>query len=136
MIPRRTFLKTALGAAAASGLPAQEKYEWGGPVLDTHLHLRPNAEECWTHMRGCGVTHAVLLTAAPQEAAAKAEMEKRPGHFARSVSADPARADGLEAMKAGLSGGAVSIGELKYHLALDSPEMRRVYDLRRRCAFR
>ena len=28
-----------------------------------------------------------------------------------------------------LQGGAVSIGELKYHLALDSPEMRRVYDI-------
>ncbi len=133
MIPRitqrRTFLKTAIAAAAASRLPAQTPYEWGGPVLDTHLHLRRVADDCYTHMQGCGVTHAVLLTAAPQEDAAKAEMEKRPGHFVRSVSADPSKPEGLAAIQAGLAGGAVSIGELKYHLALSSPEMGRVYDI-------
>jgi predicted TIM-barrel fold metal-dependent hydrolase len=80
-------------------------------------------------MQGCGVTHAVLLTAAPQEEAAKAEMEKRPGHFVRSVSADPSKPEGLTAIKTALDSGAVSIGELKYHLALNSPEMARVYDI-------
>jgi len=129
VIRRRTFLKTAMAAAAAHGLSAQTTYEWGGPVLDTHLHLRRVAEDCYTHMVGCGVTHAVLLTPAPQEAAAKAEMEKRPGHFVRSVSADPSKAEGLTAIKSALDSGAVSVGEMKYHVALDSPEMRRVYDI-------
>ena len=106
------------------GIPA-----WGGPVLDTHLHLRRDPDACFTHIQGCGVSNAVLLTQAADEEKAKAEMERRPDHFARSVSADPALPDGVKTLRSALSGGAVSIGELKYHLALDSPEMRRVYDL-------
>ena len=56
-------------------------------------------------------------------------MEKRPGHFVRSVSTDPALPDAGRVLREALKGGAVSIGELKFHLALDSPEMRRVYDI-------
>jgi predicted TIM-barrel fold metal-dependent hydrolase len=78
-------------------------------------------------MQGCGVTHAVLLTPARQEDQAKQEMEKRPGRFARSVSYDPAQADADATFRQALKDGAVSMGELKYHLALDSPEMRRVF---------
>jgi predicted TIM-barrel fold metal-dependent hydrolase len=129
MIPRRTFLKTAAAVAAAPALFGQDKYEWGGPVLDTHLHLRRVPDDCWTHMQGCGVTHAVLLTPAAQEDAAKAEMEKRKGHFVRSVTADPTKPEGLASIKTALDSGAVSIGEMKFHLALNSPEMRRVYDI-------
>ncbi len=98
-------------------------------MLDTHLHLRSDADACFTHMQGCGVTHAVLLTRSVDEDKAKMEMQKRPGHFVRSVSADPAQPDAAQVFRAALTGGAVSIGELKYHLALDSPEMRRVYDI-------
>jgi hypothetical protein len=130
---RRTFLKSTLQstllAAAAPRIWAQAEPMWGGPVVDTHLHLRRDADACFTHMQGCGVTHALLLTPAPDEERAKQEMEKRPGRFARSVSADPGKPDGVKAMRDALAAGAVSMGELKYHLALDSPEMRRVYDL-------
>jgi len=80
-------------------------------------------------MQGCGVTHAVLLTGVANEEKAKEEMEKRPGHFVRSVSLNPAGADADKALRDALKAGAVSIGELKFHLALDSPEMRRVYDI-------
>ena len=126
---RRTFLKSAIVAAAAQRLWPQQAPDWGGSVLDTHLHLRREADACYTHMQGCGVTHAVLLTRDVDEDKAAAEMAKRPGHFARSVGADPAQPDGLASIRKALGSGAVSIGELKYHLALDSPEMRRVYDL-------
>ena len=130
MMQRRTFLKSILpAAAAAQHLAAQTDQPWGGPVLDTHLHLRANAEACFTHMQGCGVTHAVLLTRAPDQDRAKAEMERRPGHFARSVATDPSQADADKLLRDAIKGGAVSIGELKFHLALDSPEMRRVYDI-------
>ena len=125
---RRTFL-TSMLAAAAPRLRAQSDSPWGGPVLDTHLHLRPNADACYTHMQGCGVTHAVLLTRAPDEDRAKAEMERRAGHFVRSVSTDPSAADAVKVLHDALAAGAVSIGEMKYHVALDSPEMRRVYDV-------
>jgi predicted TIM-barrel fold metal-dependent hydrolase len=80
-------------------------------------------------MQGCGATNAVLLTRASDEEKAEKEMAKRPGVFVRSVSADPAQADCIEVMLKAIQEGAVSVGELKYHLALDSPEMHRVYDL-------
>jgi predicted TIM-barrel fold metal-dependent hydrolase len=126
---RRELLKSALLAAGARRLWSQTDATWGGPVIDAHLHLRRDADACYTHMQGCGVTHAVLLTPATQEESARQEMEKRAGHFARSVSADPAQPNGAPSIREALQGGAVSIGELKYHLALDSPEMRRVYDI-------
>jgi predicted TIM-barrel fold metal-dependent hydrolase len=127
---RRTFLKNIVPAVtAAQHLLAQSDVPWRGPVLDTHLHLRANADACYTHIRGCGVTNAVLLTPAADEDRAKAEMEKRPGCFVRSVRTDPTQPDGIQVLRAALKGGAVSIGELKFHLALDSPEMRRVYEL-------
>lgn len=127
---RRTFLQSiALAAAAGPRLAAQPDLPWGSPVIDTHLHLRRDADECFTHIQGCGVTRAVLLTPANAESRAQEEMARRPGVFARSVSADPAAADGDQFIREALKGGAVSIGELKYHLALDSPEMRRVFDI-------
>ena len=127
---RRTFLKSmALAAAAGPRLAAQANLPWGSPVLDTHLHLRRDADACFTHIQGCGVTRAVLLTPARDESRAIEEMARRPGVFARSVSADPAAADGDQLIREALKAGAVSIGELKFHLALDSPEMRRVYDI-------
>jgi predicted TIM-barrel fold metal-dependent hydrolase len=126
---RRNFLKATLAAVTAAEAWPQPKNEWGGPVLDTHLHLRSDPDSCYTHMQGCGVTHAVLLTRFPDEDKAKGEVQKRPGCFVRSVSLDPAQADAAATMKKAIQDGAVSVGELKYHLALDSPEMRRIYDV-------
>ncbi len=128
-IPRRTFLKAAAIASVVPAAWSQQPMLWGGPVLDTHLHLRRDPDQCFTHMQGCGVTHAVLLTRDVDEANAKQEMERRPGHFVRSVATDPAQPGADDILRKTLSQGAVSIGELKYHLALDSPEMRRVYDI-------
>src|SRR5262245_15362610 len=125
---RRTFL-TSMIAGASTRLHAQADTPWGGPVLDTHLHLRADADACFTHMQGCGVTHAVLLTGAADQERAKAEMERRPGHFVRSVRIDPSQPDADKVLRDALKKGAVSIGEMKFHVALDSPEMRRVYDI-------
>src|SRR5690349_13971645 len=117
---RRTFMQSMIAACvAAPRVLAQSDVNWGGPVLDTHLHLRGNADACYTHMQGCGVTHAVLLTRAQDEERAKAEMERRPGHFVRSVSTDPSAADADKVLREALKAGAVSIGEMKYHVALD-----------------
>ncbi|HVV43769.1 MAG TPA: amidohydrolase family protein [Bryobacteraceae bacterium] len=127
---RRQFLGAMLAtAAAAPSLRSQSAPDWGGPVLDTHLHLRGNADACFTHIQGCGVSNAVLLTPAAAQDRAKQEMETRPGHFVRSVSVDPSRPDAQQVLRDALRNGAVSIGELKYHLALNSPEMHRVYDV-------
>jgi predicted TIM-barrel fold metal-dependent hydrolase len=132
---RRNFLQSVLGVGVvakyvhAPYLQAQSAPDWGGPVLDTHLHLRSNADSCFTHIQGCGVTNAILLTPASQQDRAKQETELRPGHFARSVTTDPSLPDAGKILRDALKGGAVSIGEMKFHVALDSPEMRRVYDI-------
>lgn len=127
---RRQFLTSVLGAGVvAPFLQAQSAPDWGGPVLDTHLHLRANADACFTHMQGCGVSNAILLTGANDQEKAKQEMDRRPGRFARSVRTDPASADSDKVLREALKAGAVSIGEMKFPVALDSPEMRRVYDV-------
>src|SRR5215471_9599837 len=120
---RRQFVKSLLGAGVLAPLAhAQSVPDWGGPVLDTHLHLRASADACLTHMQGCGVTHAVLLTRAADQERAKAAMEKHAGHFVRSVSADPSAAEADKVLRGAIQRGAVSFGELKFHVALDSPE--------------
>jgi predicted TIM-barrel fold metal-dependent hydrolase len=97
--------------------------------LDTHLHLRSNPAQCFTHLKGCAVSNAVLLTRSTDEEIARAEMQKHAGVFVRSVSADPAQPEAAGVIRNAIQNGAVSVGELKYHLALDSPEMIRVYEV-------
>ena len=136
---RREFLKTTLRATLAPALWAETEWMWGGPPLDIHLHLRKDPDACFTHIRfthirfthiqGCGVTNAVLLTAAAEEDKARPEMDRRPRIFVRSVTADPSPPDASHAFRKAISDGAVSIGELKFHLAPDSAEMRHVYDI-------
>jgi uncharacterized protein len=127
---RRRFVKSLLGSgAAAQFIEAQSAPDWGGPILDTHLHLRKDADACFTHMQGCGVSNAVLLTPASDQDRAKQEMDRRPGRFARSVRTDPSAPDADKVLRDTLKAGAVSIGEMKFHVALDSPEMKRVYDI-------
>lgn len=126
---RRTFLKASVAAGSVCNLFSQSEPDWGGPVLDTHLHLRNDADACFTHMQGCGVTNAVLLTSATDEEKARQETARRPGIFVRSVAANPAQPGADVVIRKAIAQGAVSVGELKFHLALDSPEMRRIYDI-------
>jgi predicted TIM-barrel fold metal-dependent hydrolase len=127
---RRRFVKSLLTAGLiAPRVQAQSAPDWSGPVLDTHLHLRKDANSCFTHMQGCGVTNAVLLTPATDQDRAKQEMERRPGRFGRSVRTDPTVSGADQVLRDALKGGAVSIGEMKFNVALDSAEMRRVYDI-------
>ena len=79
MIDRRQFISAAAAASTAS-LWAQAN-EWGGPVLDIHLHLRPDSESNLAHINGSGVTKAVLLTRVQSVDQSKALAEKHPGRF-------------------------------------------------------
>jgi uncharacterized protein len=94
-----------------SVLAAQDVPDWGGPVLDMHLHGKAGGE--WTHMQGSGVTHALLLFPVTGEAHAKDEMGKHPGRFQYSVSMDPARENAIESLRAAGKGGAKGFGENK-----------------------
>ena len=126
---RRNFLTTATAAALALPLEAQSDVpDWGGPVLDVHLHGKGPGGE-WTHMQGCGVTHAQLLLQASAEAHAKEEMAKHPGRLQYSVAMDPARENAVETLRAAIKAGATGFGEMKSRAKADGPEMRRIYDL-------
>jgi hypothetical protein len=42
---------------------------------------------------------------------------------------DVTKSEAIEEMSKGLKDGAIGLGEIKFHVALDGPEMRRVYEL-------
>jgi predicted TIM-barrel fold metal-dependent hydrolase len=120
---RRTFLGAGFAVAA------QESGEWGGPVIDIHLHPRKNAGDCWTHLNGIGGTKAVLLTGLRNADWAKAEIALRPDRFIWFVAADPSQPENFKGIQKALDGGARGVGEMKDHTAADAKDMRRVYDM-------
>src|SRR5579862_7378348 len=124
---RRQFIRSALAAAAVSGLAADSL--WGSPVLDIHLHPRRDASQEIDHLEGSGVRKAVLLPGAGSGDRAAAVMAKYPDRFVRFTNADVRTPDSSNLIRAGLKGGAIGIGELKYPVQVDGPEMSRVYDL-------
>ncbi len=128
MINRRQFIAAAAAASTAS-LLAQPSYEWGGPVLDIHLHLRRDGESNFAHIEGSGVTRAVLLTRVENVGQSKALAEKHPGRFVWFVSADVRQPESAGLLTTAIQDGALGLGEIKYQVQCDSPEMRRMYAL-------
>ncbi|MDQ6677986.1 MAG: amidohydrolase family protein [Acidobacteriota bacterium] len=124
---RRAFLKTAALWSASAALGAE--YEWGGPVLDIHYHPGGDPGKEVRHADGSGVSRAVLLPGAAAEERAKQVVLQLPDRFARFTNADVRQADAEKRLRAGVESGALGFGELKYPVACDGPEMRRVYDL-------
>jgi predicted TIM-barrel fold metal-dependent hydrolase len=49
--------------------------------------------------------------------------------YVRFTSADPAESRAVDVLRGNIRRGAIGIGEMKYHVAVDSPEMHRVYKL-------
>jgi predicted TIM-barrel fold metal-dependent hydrolase len=124
---RRRFIRSAFAAAAISGLAAESP--WGSPVLDIHLHPRRDGSQEIDHLEGSGVRKAVLLPGAGSGEQALAVMAKYPDRFVRFTNADVRTPGSAGLIRAGLKGGATGIGELKYPVQVDGPEMRRVYDI-------
>lgn len=131
MTSRREFLRAAALASAgtAAALFAQTQSEWGGPVRDIHLHLRQGLDANKIHMDGCGVTHANLLARANSEEQIKQMQAKYPGIFAWSASTDITKPDAEAVLTKAIKDGASGFGELKFHVAADGPELRRMYAL-------
>jgi len=120
--------------AAAAMLPAfssmrEQGSEWGSPVLDLHFHMRGTAASNLAHLDGAGVAKANLLTRAAGAEQVRAVQAAAPGRFVWFASADPARAENLDALTQAVRNGARGFGEMKFHLGADSPEMRRAYAL-------
>jgi predicted TIM-barrel fold metal-dependent hydrolase len=124
----------AFGAAAGpQGPPA------GEPIIDLHQHVlylgRPR-EQLLAHQAANGVTTTVLLAGEGwmrEEVGGNAECEETakayPHEFLRFASSDPAESRTADVLRGNVSRGAIGFGELKYHVAVDSPEMHAVYKL-------
>lgn len=131
ILNRRQFVQSAIALAAGSRLAAQNvaASEWGGPVLDIHLHLRPTSDGNFKHLQGSGVTKAVLLTNVSAQSHAKDVAAAYPGRFVRFASVNVTQPDAIAQLREAVQGGAIGLGELKSQVEAAGPEMQRVYAL-------
>jgi uncharacterized protein len=127
---RRQFLEAVAAAAvlpiARQGVPANE---WGSPVFDLHFHLRAEPASAIAHLDGAGVTQANLLTRGPVLEQVQALQAAAPGRFTWFNSYDVTRPDAEQVLTQAVKAGAQGFGEMKFHVAADGPELRRVYAL-------
>jgi hypothetical protein len=130
MMDRRSLL-TSLGAVAlAQPVRAQDTPHWSAPVIDMHFHMRRTPELNIAHQRGAGITAANLLTRYDAAPGAKALQAQNPVMFPCWFGAtDVTKPDAEPLLTQLAKSGARGFGELKYPVAADGPEMRRVYDL-------
>jgi predicted TIM-barrel fold metal-dependent hydrolase len=127
---RRTFLASLGAFAAASSVRAQETASWSAPVIDMHFHMRRTAELNIAHQQGAGVTAANLLARYDSASAVGPLQARNPAMFPSWFgSTDVTKPDAEQLLTQAVKAGAKGFGELKYPVAADGPEMRRVYDL-------
>jgi predicted TIM-barrel fold metal-dependent hydrolase len=131
MQTRREFLGTLTAAAALPLLrrPPAEADEWGAPVFDLHHHMRPAAAANLAHVDGAGITKANLLTRGAAQDQVKALAVLAPGRFTWFNSVDITKPDAEAQLTQAVKDGAQGFGELKFHVAADGPELRRMYAL-------
>jgi predicted TIM-barrel fold metal-dependent hydrolase len=130
MITRRSFLETVSVAAVIPAFRLQAKAsEWGSDVFDLHFHLRPQAASNLTHLDGAGVTKANLLTRGAPLDQLKALEAAAPGRFTWFNSADVTKPEAEATLTQAVKDGAQGFGEMKFHVAADGPELRRIYAL-------
>lgn len=110
---------------------AAPEHPWGTPVLDMHFHSRSTPEADLLHLEGAGETMAVLLTRAPgQLEIADGAVGKYLGRFFLFASVDVTRQDATDILRKTGIAGTRGFGELSgVNVAIDGPEMQRVYKL-------
>jgi len=133
-VDRRTVLASLGAVVAASPLKAQEPVqsppEWNSPVIDMHFHIRRTPELNIAHQQGAGITAANLLTRTDAAPTAAQLMAQKPAMFPCWFgSSDVTKPDAEQLLTQAVKSGAKGFGELKFPVAADGPEMRRVYDL-------
>jgi uncharacterized protein len=126
-VNRRNFLRATTAGSLA--WRASGESQWGGPVLDIHLHPRSGDATETQHLEGTGCTRAVLLPGVATEDHCKEVMRREPGRYIRFTNAALGSPDAIQHLRSGVRDGASGIGELKYTGALDAPEVIRVYEL-------
>jgi len=130
-LTRRDFLESLAAAAVVPALRRQTpgSNEWGSPVFDLHHHLRQNAAANVTHLDGAGITKANLLTRGAVQEQIKALEALAPGRFTWFSTFDITKPDAEAQLTQAVKNGAQGFGELKFHVAADGPELRRMYAL-------
>jgi predicted TIM-barrel fold metal-dependent hydrolase len=144
---RREFLVASLASLASTRSFASQENQ---PLLDIHQHSlytgRTHAQ-LLAHQNAHGVTTTVLLPiegwtmgsgsstvtdwnllVGGNRDCAQVEHEN-PGRFLRFASSDASLSRALDVIGGNLRRGAIGIGEMKYPVAVDAPEMHRVYKL-------
>jgi predicted TIM-barrel fold metal-dependent hydrolase len=130
VINRREFLETLAVAAGVPALVRQDPAnEWGSPVFDLHFHLRPQPAGNVAHLDGAGVTKANLLTRGGAFEQVTALQAAAPGRFIWFNSSDVSQPDAEKVLTQAVKNGAQGFGEMKFHVAADGPELRRMYAL-------
>ena len=128
---RREFLEVVTAAAVSPALARQgtPANEWGSPVFDLHFHLRAQPANNLAHLDGAGVTKANLLTRGDALEQVKALQATAPGRFTWFNSYDVTKPDAEQVLTQAVKSGAQGFGEMKFHVAADGPELRRMYAL-------
>jgi predicted TIM-barrel fold metal-dependent hydrolase len=131
VINRREFLETVAAAVVVPALGGQgaPANEWGSPVFDLHFHLRQQPAANLAHLDGAGVTKANLLTRAASLEQVTALQKAAPGRFTWFGSYDVSKPDAEQVLTQAIKDGAQGFGEMKFHVAADGPELRRMYAL-------
>ena len=128
---RREFLETVAAAAFVPAFSRQAATgnEWGSPVFDLHFHLRKEPASNLAHLDGAGITKANLLTRGEAAEQVKALQALAPGRFIWFNSYDVSQPDAEQQLTKAVKAGAQGFGEMKFHVAADGPEFRRIYAL-------
>jgi predicted TIM-barrel fold metal-dependent hydrolase len=136
---RREFLLTAAGTLATLAVAAQETAP--EPIIDIHQHTnysgRTNAQLI-AHQKAMGVTHTILLPAGrlygldAQCGGNQTVVDlakEHPGeywYFANEITDDP---NAVAEISKYLKMGAIGIGEQKFKVACDSPDLHRMAEV-------
>ena len=131
LVDRRQFLETLSAAALLPALRRQAALspEWATPVFDLHFHLRPQPAANLAHLDGAGVTKANLLTRNDATEQVRVLAAMAPGRFTWFNSYDVSQPETERVLAQAVKDGAQGFGEMKFHVAADGPEYRRVYAL-------
>ena len=131
MMHRRHFLQSAATIAATTTrlqaqTPSAPAPKWSSPVFDLHFHMRPTPEANTMHLDGCGVTKANLLTAGPALDQVRTIDAAAPKRFIWFNRVDITKPEAVAQLTQAVKDGAQGFGELKFHVAADGPELRRI----------
>jgi uncharacterized protein len=126
---RRAFIGVVASLVPMFRLQAWQQGEWGSPVFDLHHHLRRDAAANVAHLDGAGITHANLLTRGPVQEQVKALQALAPGRFTWFSTFDITQPGAEASLTQAVKDGARGFGELKFHVAAEGPELRRMYAL-------